>query len=73
MGNCNEYQLIILFSKQEQRTYIDPSTLNQTDIDRLSKGKPINVSEGLNVKRNSKTNMLEGVPIEWARKYRLPL
>jgi hypothetical protein len=47
-----------LFSKKTQRTFIDPSTLNRTDIDRLEKGKPINISEGLNVKLNSKTNRL---------------
>ena len=45
-------------SKQTQRTFIDPNSLNQTDIDRLEKGKPINVSEVLNVKMNSKTNKL---------------
>ena len=30
--------------KRTQRSFIDPSTLNQTDIDRLENGKPINVS-----------------------------
>lgn len=65
--------ILIPLSKHELRTYIDPSSLNQTDIERLSKGKPINVSEGINVKHNFKTNRLEGVPKEWAKKYKLPL
>lgn len=54
--------LFIFFSKRSQRTFIDPNSLHQTDIDRLDNGKPINVSEGLNIKVNSVTNKLEGVP-----------
>lgn len=47
--------------------------LTQDEIGRLESGKPVSLQGGVNIRYNTKTGLLEGVPAEWVRNYDLPV